>query len=57
MPRRTHPTTRNRTRTTPTPTEPGKNNYEAMARNLVDRGLATKRILDKRQPMDKRQEW
>jgi hypothetical protein len=57
MPRRTHPTTRNRTRTAPAPTEPSKNNYEAMARNLIERGLATTRILDRRQPMERRREW
>lgn len=53
MPRRTRPTSRNRNRLTHAPSEPDKNNYEAMAHNLIERGLATRRILDA-QPAGKR---
>lgn len=49
MPRRTHPATRTQTRQPqPAPETPALS-YENMARDLVDRGLATSAILDHRQ--------
>lgn len=56
MPRRTHPTTRTRARATPATPRPANNSYEGMARELVERGLASPRILDKREPMETRRE-
>lgn len=56
MPRRTRPVTNSRTRAQLTAPEPIRKSYEAMAQDLVDRGLASPRILDRRQPTESRHE-
>ncbi|SKB86210.1 hypothetical protein SAMN05660916_03020 [Arthrobacter sp. 31Cvi3.1E] len=56
MPRRTRPTPRTRKPTKPAEEAIHRKSYEAMARNLVERGLATVRILDSRKPMDRSRE-
>lgn len=46
MPRRTHPAVRNQPRPHQTAPEP-RQSYENMARDLVEKGLATIAILDR----------